>query len=43
MPLYSLKVQTLVAGWQHFRNSSFTTFVDDAVLQWVLYCVRGHK
>jgi len=39
MPLYSLKVQTLVARWKHFRSSSSAIFVDDAVPQWVLYCV----
>jgi hypothetical protein len=47
MPLYSLKVQTLVARWKHFRSSSSAIFVDDAVPQWVLYCVCvcvcGHK
>ena len=43
MPLYSLKVQTLVARWKHFRGSSSAIFVDDAVPQWVLYCVCGHK
>jgi len=43
MPLYSLKVQTLVARWKLFRSSSSTIFVDDAVLQWLLYCVCGHK
>ena len=39
MPLYSLKVQTLLARWKHFRSSSSAIFVDDAVPQWVLYCV----
>ena len=36
MPLYSLKVQTLVARWKHFHRSSSAIFVD-AVQQWVLY------
>ena len=39
MPLYSLKVQTLIARWKHFRSSSSTISVVDAVLQWALYCV----
>jgi hypothetical protein len=39
MPLYSLKVKTLVARWKHFRSSSFAIFVDHAVPQWVLHCV----
>ena len=39
MPLYSLKVQTLVARWKHFRSSSSVIFVDDAVPHWLLYCV----
>jgi len=39
MPLYSLKVQTLVTRWKHFRSSSSTIFVGDAVPQWLLYCV----
>jgi len=39
MPLYWLKVQTLVARWKHFRRSSSAIIVDDAVPQWVLYCV----
>ena len=39
MPLYSLKVQTLVARWKHFHSSCSTIFVDNAVLQWVLHCV----
>jgi len=39
MPLYSLKVQTLVTRWKLFRGSSSAIFVDDAVLQWLLYCV----
>ena len=43
MPLYSLKVQTLVSRWKHFRSSSSTIFVDDSVPQWVLFCVCGHK
>ena len=43
MPLYSLKVQTLATRWKHFCSSSSTIFVDDAVLQWVLYYVCGHK
>jgi hypothetical protein len=47
MPLYSLKVQILVARWKHFHCSSSAIFVDDAVPQWVLYCVCvcvcGHK
>jgi len=43
MPLYSLKVQTLVARWKHFHRSSSAIFVDDAVPQWVLYCVCGNK
>ena len=29
MNLYSLKVQTLVARWKHFRSSSSAIFVDD--------------
>ena len=37
------KVQTLVARWKHFRSSSSAIFVDDAVPQWLLYCVCGHK
>ena len=40
MPLYSLKVQTLVVRRKHFHSSSSAIFVD-AVLQWVLYCVCG--
>ena len=43
MPLYSLKVQTLVARWKHFRRTSSAILVDDAVPQWLLYCVCGHK
>jgi len=43
MPLYSLKVQTLATRWEHFHSSSSAIFVDDAVPQWVLYCVCGHK
>jgi len=43
MSLYSLKVQTLVAKWKHFCSSSSAIFVDDAVLQWVLYCLCGYK
>ena len=43
MALYSLKVQTLATRWKHFHSSSSAIFVDDAVLQWVLYCVWGHK
>ena len=43
MPLYALKVQTLVARWKHFRSSSSAIFVDDAVPQWVLFCVCRHK
>ena len=43
MLLYSLKVQTLVARWKHFRSSSSAIFMDVAVSQWVLYCVCGHK
>ena len=43
MPFYSLKVQTLVVRWKHFRSSSSAIFVDDAVPQWALYCVCGHK
>jgi len=39
MPLYSLKVQTLVARWKLYRSSSSAIFVDDAVVQWLLYCV----
>jgi len=39
MPLYSLKVQTLIVRWKHFHSSSSAVFMDDAVLQWVLYCV----
>ena len=42
MPLYSLKVQTLISRWKHFRSSSSAIFVDDAVLQCVL-CVCGQK
>jgi len=43
MPLYSLKVQTLVARWKLFHSSSSTIFVDNAVWQWLLYCLCGHK
>jgi len=43
MSVYSLKVQTLVARWKHFRSSSSAIFVDDAVAKSVLYCVCGHK
>jgi len=43
MPLYSLKVQTLAIRWKHFHSSSSEIFIDDAVPQWVLYCVCGHK
>jgi len=43
MPLYSLKVQTLVASWKLFHSSGSAIFVDDAVAQWLLYCVCGHK
>ena len=43
MPLYSIKVQTLATRWKDFHRSSSAIFVDDAVPQWVLYCVRGHK
>jgi len=43
MPLYSLKVQTLVARWKHFRSSSSAIFMDDAVPQWVLYCVWAQE
>jgi len=43
MPFYSLKVQTLVARWKIFRSSNSAIFVDDAVPQWLLYCVCGHK
>jgi len=43
MPLYSLKVQTLATRCKNFRSSSSTIFVEDAVPQWVLYCVCGHK
>ena len=40
MPLYSLKVQTLVARWKHFRSSSSAIFVDDTVAQWgTVLCV----
>ena len=40
MPLYSLKVQTLVTRWKkHFSRSSSAIFVDDTVPQWLLYCV----
>ena len=39
MPLYSLKVHTLVARWELFRSSSSAIFVGDAVWQWPLYCV----
>ena len=39
MPLYSFKVQTLATRWKHVHSSSSAIFVDDAVLQWVLYCV----
>ena len=43
MPLYSLKVQTLVARWKLFHSSSSAIFVDNAVPKWLLYCVCGHK
>jgi len=43
MPLYSLKVQTLVARWKLFRSSNSAIFVEDTVPQWLLYCVCGHK
>jgi len=43
MPLYSLKVPTLVARWKPFRSSSSAIFVGSAVPQWLLYCVCGHK
>ena len=43
MLLYSLKVQTLVDRWKHFCSASSAIFVNDAVAQWVLYCVCGHK
>jgi len=43
MPVYSLKVQTLVTRWKLFRSSSSAVFVDDTVVQWLLYCVCGHK
>ena len=43
MSLYSLKVQTLATRWKHFHSSSSEISVDDAVLQWVLCCVCGHK
>ena len=43
MPLYSLKVQSLATRWKNFHSSSSAIFVDDAVSQWVLYCVCGHK
>ena len=43
MPLFSLKVQTLATKCKHFHSSSSTIFVDDAVPQWVLHCVCGHK
>jgi hypothetical protein len=43
MPLYSLKVQTSVTRWKHFRSSSSAISVYDAVPLWVLYCVCGHK
>ena len=39
MPLYSLKVQTLATRWKHFHSSSSAIFVDNAIPQWVLYCV----
>jgi len=43
MPLHSLKVQTLATRCKHFRSSSSTIFLEDAVPQWVLHCVCGHK
>jgi len=43
MPLCSHKVQTLVARWKLFHGSSSAIFVGDAFLQWLLYCVCGHK
>jgi len=43
MPLYSLKVQTLVARWKHFHSSSSAIFVVNAVPQWLLYCACEHK
>jgi len=43
MSHYSLKVQTLATRWKHFHSSSSAIFVDDAVPQWALYCVCGHK
>ena len=39
MPLYSLKVQTLVARWKLFCSSNSAIFVDNTVLQRLLYCV----
>ena len=38
-----LFTQTLTTRWKHFHSSSSAIFVDDAVPQWVLYCVCGHK
>jgi len=43
MPLYSLKVQTLVARWKHLRSSSSAILVDYAVPQRALYRVCGRK
>ena len=43
MPLYPLKVQTLATRWKHFHSSRSAIFVDDAVPQWVLCSVCGHK
>jgi hypothetical protein len=38
-----LKFRNLPLDGKHFRRSSSAIFVDDAVPQWVLYCVCGHK
>ena len=43
MSLYSLNAQILVARWKHFRSSSSAIFADDAVPEWLLYCVCGHE
>ena len=43
MPLRSLKLQTLATRRKHFHRSSSAVFVDDAIPQWALYCVCGHK
>jgi len=43
MTIYSLKVQTFVARWKLFLSSNSAIFVDDAVPQWLLYFLCGHK